>query len=352
MEGIFLCTRPEVCNLHSMSIRFRQHPLVEQLYPFTVTRNAEDLRIGILTIREKWELLALNYPDLFSNPVTVPSHIVPDLGNFHRLINGTIDSADTSFSRPWHLFQLNDTALWQDFQLVTMNRQSAPVPESVTVIGPAERLFIEPDARIYSCTINTSTGPVYIAAHAEIMEGSTIRGPFALGTASVVKMGTRIYGATTIGPYSVVGGELKNVVIMGFSNKGHDGYLGDSVIGEWCNLGAGTSNSNLKNNGAEVRVWSKSNEAFRPTGTTKCGLLMGDYSRAAIGTLFSTGTLVGVCCNVFGTTHPPRFIPDFTWGTERYQLEKALRDIQNWKLFKQQEFSVSEMDLIKRIYEL
>lgn len=334
-----------------MLIRFQQHPQAEQLYPFTVTRNAEDLRIGILTIREKWEMLALHYPQHFTHPVSVPAHIIPETGNFIRLLTGVIESSDQSFTQPWHLFQLNDAAIWQDFQLLTMNRQSAPVPESVTVIGPADRLFIEPDARLYSCSINTSTGPVYIAAQSEIMEGSTIRGPFALGPASVVKMGTRIYGATTVGPFSVVGGELKNVLIMGYSNKGHDGYLGDSVIGEWCNLGAGTSNSNLKNNGAEVRVWSKTERAYRSTGTTKCGLLMGDYSRAAIGTLFSTGTMVGVCCNVFGANQPPRFIPDFSWGSERYQLEKAIRDIQNWKRFKQQELQEAEINLLKRIYE-
>jgi UDP-N-acetylglucosamine diphosphorylase / glucose-1-phosphate thymidylyltransferase / UDP-N-acetylgalactosamine diphosphorylase / glucosamine-1-phosphate N-acetyltransferase / galactosamine-1-phosphate N-acetyltransferase len=185
-----------------------------------------------------------------------------------------------------------------------------------------------------------------------VMEGSTIRGPFALCEGAVVKMGTRIYGATTIGPFSIVGGEIKNCVIFGHSNKGHDGYLGDAVIGEWCNLGAGTSNSNLKNTGTPVKVWNPAAATYFYAGT-KCGLLMGDYSRSAINTSFNTGTVVGVCANVFGCGLTPNYIPGFSWGYDPplvYQLDKALRDISNWKKFKNQSLTDQEISKLSSIF--
>jgi UDP-N-acetylglucosamine diphosphorylase/glucosamine-1-phosphate N-acetyltransferase len=185
------------------------------------------------------------------------------------------------------------------------------------------------------------------------MEGSLIRGPFALCEGATVKLGTKIYGATTIGPYSIAGGEIKNSVIFGYSNKGHDGYLGDAVIGEWCNLGAGTSNSNLKNNAREVQIWDIGSKRFVAAGT-KCGLLMGDYSRSAINTSFNTGTVVGVCCNVFGEGLTPKYIPSFSWGfdnKQKYQLDKALRDIASWKRFKGRELTGAEVQNIQSIFE-
>lgn len=204
------------------------------------------------------------------------------------------------------------------------------------------------------CIINAETGPVYIGKEAQVMEGCMIRGPLALCEKSVIKMGAKIYGATTIGPNCVVGGEIKNSVIFGNSNKSHDGYLGDSVIGEWCNLGAGTSNSNMKNNASEVRMWNQSQKDLITSGLSKCGLIMGDYSRAAINTTFNTGTLVGICANIFGEGLPPKFIPNFTWGNKglsKYEFEKALADIDKWKKLKDDVLTEKEKMQLKLIFD-
>ena len=295
----------------------------DSLFPFTLTRPIADIRVGILTIREKEQHGSRGV-----------LHWIPLL------------------TRPWHIFQLNAEALVDDFTLLTSGRLSQPIPSSVQAIAP-DNIFIEEGAVLQHCILNASTGPIYIGANEEIMEGSLIRGPFALCEGATVKLGTKIYGATTIGPYSIVGGEIKNSVIFGYSNKGHDGYLGDSVIGEWCNLGAGTSNSNLKNNAAEVKAWDQSSGQYISAGN-KCGLLMGDYSRSAINTSFNTGTVVGVCCNVFGEGLTPKYIPSFSWGYENnpgYQLEKALRDIDSWKRFKGQTVTEAEIKKLKYIYE-
>jgi UDP-N-acetylglucosamine diphosphorylase/glucosamine-1-phosphate N-acetyltransferase len=195
---------------------------------------------------------------------------------------------------------------------------------------------------------------VYIGKNAVVMEGAIIRGPFALCEGAVVKMGARIYGATTVGPYSVVGGEIKNTVISGYSNKAHDGYLGDSVIGEWCNLGAGSSNSNVKNNAGEVKVWSHNTKQYVTTGLRKCGLIMGDYSKSAINTSFNTGTIVGVCANIFGEGLTPKYIPSFTWGTmgqTKYIFDKALKDIENWKKMKNAVLTEQEKTRLKLIFD-
>ena len=297
----------------------------DDLLPFTATRSVLDIRMGILTFREKWAHSAARDQILLQA----------------RLIR-----------YPWHIFQYNGQALAEDFALLTAGRVSQPVPSSVQAIEPAA-IFIEEGARLHHCVLNASTGPIYIGRDAEIMEGSWIRGPFALCEGAVVKMGAKVYGATTIGPYSTVGGEVKNSVIFGYSNKGHDGYLGDSVIGEWCNLGAGTSNSNLKNNAGEVTVRQPAWKSPVAAGL-KCGLLMGDYSRAAINTSFNTGTVVGVCCNVVGEGLTPGYIPHFTWGYPggaRYQWDKAIRDIGNWKRLKNHSLSDSEIQVLKHIFE-
>ncbi|MBN9380289.1 MAG: glucose-1-phosphate thymidylyltransferase [Chitinophagaceae bacterium] len=295
----------------------------DTLFPFTATRAIADIRIGILTIREKEQHGSRGI-----------LHWVPRL------------------TQPWHIFQLNAEALADDFALLTSGRNSQPIPSSVQAIAP-ENIFIEEGAVLQYCVLNASTGPIYIGKGAEVMEGSLIRGPFALCEGATVKLGTKIYGATTVGPYSIVGGEIKNSVLFGYSNKGHDGYLGDSVIGEWCNMGAGTSNSNLKNNAAEVKVWDMRTDRFVPAGT-KCGLLMGDYSRSAINTSFNTGTVVGVCCNVFGQGLTPKYIPSFSWGydnQQKYQLEIALRDIASWKRFKGRTLTDTEIQNIRYIFE-
>ena len=201
------------------------------------------------------------------------------------------------------------------------------------------------------CILNASTGPIYIGKNAEVMEGSVIRGPFSLGDNSCLKAGSRIYGATTIGPGCVAGGEIKNSIIFGHSNKAHDGYLGDSVIGEWCNLGAGTSNSNLKNNASPVNIWTPNGQM---NAGIKCGVMMGDYSRTSINTSINTGTVIGVCCNVFGSGLTPKYIPNFSWGSEgvkRYEFEKALKNINEWKKFRNDAVTDNEKSILRYIYQ-
>jgi UDP-N-acetylglucosamine diphosphorylase / glucose-1-phosphate thymidylyltransferase / UDP-N-acetylgalactosamine diphosphorylase / glucosamine-1-phosphate N-acetyltransferase / galactosamine-1-phosphate N-acetyltransferase len=329
-------------------MNFYDDPLVaKQLFPFTLTRSAADIRIGITTIREKWK--ALNY----RGHEPIPSHLIPTAAT-----TAAIDAkrpvrfeSGLSIVFPWHIFQYNEEVLRSDFKRITDGRTSQPLSSSNRVIVP-ENVFLEPGAKVEHSILNASTGPIYIGKNAEVMEGAMIRGPFALCEGAVVKMGAKIYGATTIGPYSIAGGEIKNIVIFGNSNKAHDGYLGDSVIGEWCNLGAGTSNSNLKNTATEVKVWNPAAARFNDAGL-KCGLLMGDYSRSAINTCFNTGTVVGVSCNVFGEGLTPKYIPSFTWGynePRHYALDKALRDIANWKKFKNQSLSEAEINKLNSIF--
>jgi UDP-N-acetylglucosamine diphosphorylase/glucosamine-1-phosphate N-acetyltransferase len=326
-------------------------PFIDGLFPFTLTRSLLDIRVGILTLKEKWERLAPGFLIPGDSPLTLPANIIPDAALI-AAIHSRHPIHAPNLRHPWHIFENNDAALRSDFKLLTEGRRSQPIPPSVQAISP-ENIFIEGGARIGYSILNASTGPVYIGANAEIMEGSLIRGPFALGEGATVKMGSKIYGATTIGPYSTVGGEIKNSVIFGYSNKGHDGYLGDSVIGEWCNLGAGTSCSNLRNNAGPVKVWDHVSGSFTEAGS-KCGLLMGDYSRSAINTSFNTGTLTGVCCNIFGEGLTPKFIPSFSWGqttSARYQWDKVLRDLASWKNLKNQSLTNGEIQTLKHIFD-
>jgi len=339
----------------------------DDLLPFTATRSVLDIRMGILTFREKWvRLLGAGAFKLIPETTgpALPANILPTRTLAARirqeLAHGplTQDAIDRIITHgrliryPWHIFQHNTEALLEDFDLLTTGRATQPIPFTVQAVNPAN-IFIEEGARLSYCMLNAAGGPIYIGRDAEVMEGSLIRGPFAAGEGAVVKMGTKIYGATTLGPGSVAGGELKNVVFFGYSNKGHDGYLGDAVIGEWCNLGAGVSASNLKNNAGEVRVFHPASGEWLGAGS-KCGLLMGDYSRAAINTSFDTGTLVGVCCNIFGGVVPAKYIPSFSWGGDdpvRYRWEKALRDIANWKKLKHRELTENEIQTLKHIFD-
>ena len=336
------------------------------LLPFTATRSVLDIRMGILTFREKWEqLLGPNNILVVQDSLTpaLPANILPTRALAARireemqrgpLNSSSIDRIITHgrlIRYPWHIFQHNAEALIEDFEIIRAGRSSMPMPAPVVVTNPGS-IFIEAGARLEHCVLNASTGPIYIGRNAEIMEGSLIRGPFAAGEGSVVKMGTKIYGATTLGPQTTVGGEIKNVVFFGYSGKGHDGYLGDAVIGEWCNLGAGTSASNLKNNCSEVKVWHPASRSWLNAGL-KCGLLMGDYSRAAINTAFDTGTVTGVCCNIFGAGRPPKYIPDFSWGLDGsvvYEWDKAVRDIANWKKMKNQSLNEGQILTLKHIF--
>ena len=334
-------------------------PYRDNLLPFTYTKPVADLRIGILTIREKWELflktttttvtedyLSEKYPMVeLENNVMINASVIPskdlveqikslkhnqaifyneELIAFFSLSNvETIDfelfdkinlnEEPILIKNTWDIFSNNGIALQRDYEKITEGRKSLPIPDSVNVVNP-EQIFIEEGAVLNFVTINASKGPVYIGKNSEIMEGSIIRGPLALCEGAVLKLGTKIYGPTTVGPYSKVGGEVNNSVISGYSNKGHDGFLGNSVIGEWCNLGADTNTSNLKNNYAEVRLWDYESGRFASTGLQFCGLMMGDHSKCAINTMFNTGTVVGVCANIFGSGFPRNFIPSFSWG--------------------------------------
>jgi UDP-N-acetylglucosamine diphosphorylase/glucosamine-1-phosphate N-acetyltransferase len=329
-------------------------------FPFTLTRPVVDIRCGILTIREKWKLYLGN-------------RLEPSTGSIDANYEGNVFSANilpsASFAQsvgsssslnweqvrilqyPWHIFTWNDWAIREDFALLTAGRKTSPLPNWVTAEAP-ENIFVEEGAAIKPCFINASTGPVYIGKRSLIMEGAMIRGPFALCEGSVVKMGSKIYGATTVGPYSTVGGEIVNSVIFGYSNKAHDGYLGHSVIGEWCNLGAGTSNSNIKNNASEVKVWVQSQKDYLSAGV-KCGMFMGDYSRSAINTSFNTGTVIGVCANIFGQGLTPKLINSFTWGSQqlsRYEFGKALSDISNWMKLKNRELTDEQATALQHIF--
>lgn len=339
-----------------MNIILEDSLVKEQLYPFSATRHVADIRIGILTIREKWALLdANNFIYESDTTITIPANIIPTTTNVHAIFNGILNSdlPDNSeqikrFQYPWNIFELNDWAIRKDYELITAGRVSQPISATNNIIA-ASNIFIEKGAKIEYSTINASGGPVYIGKNAEVMEGCIIRGPFALCENAVLKMGSKIYGATTIGPNCVAAGEIKNSVLFANSNKGHDGYLGDSVLGEWCNLGAGTTNSNLKNTAGLVRVWDNNTNQYISVGQ-KCGLLMGDYSRTAINTSINTGTVVGVCCNIFGEGFPPKLVNNFTWGTERYVFDKALQDIANWKKLKRATISPKEKEILKELY--
>lgn len=379
----------------------------KNLHPFTLTRHIQDIRIGILTIREKWEkLLKLPSFDKWEGyyldddrSVKIDKNIGKDIylmvhanvlptpgiistikklqrGEFlsvtneggiaykfsekeiqglHKIkISNSVeyDESLKVLHYPWQLFQLNDWAIREDFKLITARRKSQPISKTNVLINPAQ-IFAEPGAKVEHCILNAADGPIYIGKNATMMEGSMVRGPFAMCEGSVVKMGSKIYGATTIGPYCLAGGEIKNSVMMGYSNKAHDGYLGDSVIGEWCNLGAGTSNSNIKNNCSEVKYWVHADKSEMSAGT-KGGLLMGDYSKAAINTSFNTGTVVGICSNVFAEGLTPKYIPHFSWGADgitRYKLNKVLEDINKWKQLKGLSITERETKILTDIYK-
>ncbi|MBO9728213.1 MAG: glucose-1-phosphate thymidylyltransferase [Chitinophaga sp.] len=374
-------------------------PVRELLYPFTHTRPIAACRVGILTIQEKWERwlgtgvshftvphLQEKFPLLHkaSNTVNIllSGHILPDAGlvaaiaalepneelyKDQQLLAKAVLGADVPFLqaggrknypgevlgiyKPWDIFALNDKAIRADFQLLTAGRTSASLTHTNQQINHTD-IFLEPGAKVSCSVLNASTGPIYIGKDAEVMEGCLIRGPFALGEGAVLKMGTKVYGATSLGPFCTGGGEIKNSVMFGYSNKGHDGYLGDAVIGEWCNLGANTSCSNLKNNVSTVKVWEEASGTAVAAGK-KCGVLMGDYSRCGINTMLNTGTVIGVSCNVFGGHFPPKFVPSFSWGhQEVYRLPEALKDAGNWMALKGHTLSEKEQAVLTALYEL
>ena len=330
------------------------------LFPFTLTRSAADLRIGVFTLREKCRLMFGQPLDLVPEGVPVPSGSVAIPANLVPLHTFNPDAcrledwihAQPKVDRPWQLTPLNRDAIAFDLSLIRHHITTAQLPGHVRVHGGGD-VLVEAGAKLEHCTINTTDGPVFIGKNALVMDGAVLRGPVAVCEGAVVKMGAMVYGATTIGPYCVVGGEVKNSILMGYSNKAHEGYLGDSVLGNWCNLGAGTSCSNLQNSARPVKVWSAHRRVWETAGM-KCGLMMGDFSRAAINTAFNTGTLTGICCNIFSEGPlTPAFIPSFSWGVtddRRYELSRAIEDIQAWMGFKEMELDQGLEARLRKIY--
>lgn len=376
------------------------------LLPLTYLRPVCELRIGILTIREKWErwmqlpvsyitqdYLAERFPldydteNYFINGSVLPSVQLVKLlqqmetgeaflrgdeliaakmtgEQFDQLVNDDeiedlkgIDLENTEYLKINHLWDLpaiNEAAIIEDFELITKGRTSQPLSDSNRVLG-AENIFVEEGADVELAILNGQSGPIYIGKNATIMEGAIIRGPVALGEDSVVKMGAKVYSGTSLGPMAKVGGEIKNSIMMGYCSKSHDGYLGDSVIGEWCNLGAGTSASNLKNDYSTIRIWSYEQEKFERTNRQFCGLFMGDFSKCGINTMFNTGTVVGICTNIFGSDFPRIFIPSFSYGGhhgfQTYRTDRAIESIDRTMARKDKTLTVPERLTILRVFE-
>ena len=380
----------------------------DQLLPITYTRPVCELRIGILTIREKWEhwlkgrvsyitqdYLSEKYPiSIASDNLVINGAVLPDTQlcqliqnlkfNEALLKNGELIAARLderqfynlmedndieelegfeleestkllAINHVWDIFSFNDSAMRSDFDVLTKGRTSAPLSKTNQLLGDASQLFIEEGATIECSILNTKTGPIYIGKNAEVMEGCVIRGGLALCEGSILKIGSKIYGDTTIGPFSKVGGEVNNSVIIGHSNKAHEGYLGNSVLGEWCNIGADTNTSNLKNNYEPVKLWDYTKDSFVKTGMQFLGLIMGDHSKCAINTMFNTGTVVGVSANIYGAGFPRNFIPSFTWGgtggLETYPFNKAIDTMERVLARRQMLVSKEDRDILKFIFD-
>ncbi len=375
------------------------------LLPLTFTRPVSEVRFGMLTLKEKWEkylkhdcsyftqpYLSAKYPLIIGNDnVFINSSLIPSaelLSEIDNLETGQVlkynevvcalrlnkamaerfnpedccvgNSVQTitdciKINHVWDIFSNNGDALEHDFKILTKGRKSMPLSKTNTVIGNND-VFVERGAVVECAVLNTTKGSIYIGKNAEVMENSVIRGPFALCTGATLKIGSKIYGPTTVGPHSKVGGELNNVVIFGYSNKGHDGFLGNTVIGEWCNLGADTNNSNLKNNYAEVKLWNYTEERFVKTGLQFCGLIMGDHSKCGINTMFNTGTVVGVACNIFGSGYPRNFVPSFSWGGAQGFTEcklQAAYDIAKLVMERREmTFSETDQNILQHVFEM
>lgn len=372
-----------------------------QLLPFTFTRPVADIRIGILTIREKWEkflgsttttvteeYLSDKFPmveleqNVLINASFCPSeNLVLLIKNLHEnqaifyndeplafyanedqeidfdafTVTQYTDDDVLRIENTWDIFEKNHQAIKRDYDVLTQGRTSEAIPQTTIAFNP-EHIFIEKGAKVMCASLNATDGPIYIGKDTVLMEGATIQGPFALCEHSSVKMGAKIYGGTTIGPHCKVAGEVANSVMMGYSNKGHDGYMGNSVLGHWCNLGADTNTSNLKNNYAQVRLWDYDTEKFAKTGNQFCGLMMGDHSKCGINTMFNTGTVVGVSANIFGAGYPRNFIPSFTWGgssgMETYNTTKAFEVAAVVMARRGLEFDTQEEAILNEVFEI
>lgn len=378
----------------------------ERLLPLTYTRPVCELRVGILTIREKWEKHLAGEASFITQDYLSEQYDIK-IAELNYIVNGSVlpseeltaaikglrfnqallhngeliaakldrtqfeylmenDEAEemegfTTENIPFlqindlhDIFSLNDAALRDDFKLLTKGKKSQPISATNHVFNP-ESVFLEEGVSVECSILNASTGPIYIGKNAQIMEGCAIRGSFAMCENSTLKMGAKIYGATTLGPWCKVGGEVNNSVMIAYSNKGHEGFLGNSVLGEWCNIGADTNNSNLKNNYAEVKLWNYATERFENTGKQFCGLVMGDHSKCGINTMFNTGTVIGVSANIFGGGFPRNFVPSFAWGgasgMSTYKIEKAFETAE--KMMERRGKSLDAIERLKlmRVFE-
>ena len=364
-------------------------------YPLSYTRPISEFRIGILTIKEKWthyyknistkteDYLVSKYPirkqkeNLWIDASVLPSkELKTELDSLRngevlesngkiiafRNLNYSFKNLNkintsilvNSIENIWDIFSDNGREIEADFKLLTKARISQKISDTNTVIG--KHIFVEKGAKISCSILNAENGPIYIGKNTEIMEGAIIRGPFAMGENAVLKMGAKIYGPTTLGPHCKVGGEVNNSVFFGYSSKAHDGFLGNSVIGEWCNLGADTNNSNLKNNYAEVKLWNYEMERFKKTGLQFCGLIMADHSKCGINTMFNTGTVIGVSANIFGSGFPRNFVPSFSWGGasgfQVYKLPKVFEVAS--KVFERRklDFDENEQNILSEVYDM
>ncbi|MGB1219138.1 MAG: GlmU family protein [Flavobacteriales bacterium] len=378
---------------------FDDETLRTQLLPLTYTRPISELRIGILTISEKWnqqlkseshshltaDYLQAKFPYQESdNQYFINSSFCPNTNLIEAVSNlelneslvkddqiiafrGALEQFKTAsknnknfpfdvrqISRPWQIFQHNGEQIEADFEVLTKNRTSAKLSETNQIIG-AEHIFVEEGAKVECAILNATSGPIYIGKNAEVMEGAIVRGPFALCESSTLKLGAKIYGPTTIGPHSKVGGEVNNSVILGYSNKGHDGFLGNSVLGEWCNIGADSNNSNLKNNYADVRLWDYATQRYPSTDLQFCGLIMGDHSKCGINTMFNTGTVIGVSANIFGAGFPRNFVPSFSWGGasgySEYKLNKVFEVAEKVMERRGLELNTVEKEILETVFE-
>jgi UDP-N-acetylglucosamine diphosphorylase/glucosamine-1-phosphate N-acetyltransferase len=374
----------------------------DNLLPFTFTRPVADIRLGITTIREKWEYflkqktssltrdyLAEKFPiETREENILINASVLPDKDLAEQVVNlkeemalmhgdlmiavsvhaediEKMDDAEPEavevnreirqLQHVWEIFSMNNNAIRDDFLRLTTGRKSQPLGKTNFVQGDVSNIFVEDGAQVEFVFLNAGDGPIYIGKDAVIMEGAKIRGPFALCAHSTVKMDAKIYGGTTIGPYCKVGGEISNSVIFGYTNKGHDGFLGNSVLGEWCNLGADTNVSNLKNTYEPVRLWSYVSEFFENTGEQFCGLMMGDHSKTGINTMFNTGTVVGVNANIFGDGYQRNFIPSFSWGGKQglahYDLKKAFKVARAVFSRRNRYFDEKEERILSKVFE-
>ena len=372
----------------------------DSLLPFTFTRPVADIRVGILTIREKWEkylntttttvtedYLSEKYPlvELDEN-ILINASFLPNkelvtqieslqmneaiFQNEEVIAFYSLEAQEVDFStfkaiefegdvlqikNTWDIFSKNGEALQADFDFLTEGRKSAPISKTNSLINP-KNIFLEEGASVEYSILNATEGPIYLGKDAEVWEGSLIRGAFALCNNAVVKMGAKMYGPTTVGPFGKVCGEISNSVIFGYSSKGHEGYLGNAVLGEWCNIGADSNNSNLKNNYAKVRIWNYASESFEQTGLQFCGLMMGDHSKTAINTMFNTGTVIGVNCNIYVPGFPRNFVPSFSWGGASgfttYPTNKAFEAAKVMMARRGVGFDEKEANILNHVFEL